>query len=361
MPDDPLKGAEAGDSVPIDKLDSSSTDEMGSKERTSTASSDPAVRVTPLSEGPPPRAPARHAKSQGGRAPDGPEIAPGAEDGGIPAPEFRHELLKECEALVLFLGRYGSAFADADGMPERTKALVELVARLSGRIPSPEEWKELVLAYSEVTKVTYARSGVHGRSVLDTWGSGGMFGPEQGKPDTGRWDPVRSIGRWSELSGRRRRPLRVAVQLGLTALALQWLVAWAGRISDPKALSWLESVPYAFATDLAPLVIPAAWGGLGACIFLMKKLSDKLSDFAFEEARLKGDGTRIFLGAILGVAVVQIFFPTYSETMLVGDVPFGPTTAAFVAGLGVKPIYAAFEAVSEGIAERIASKKKTVG
>ena len=89
----------------------------------------------------------------------------------------------------------------------------------------------------------------------------------------------------------------------------------------------------------------------------MKRLSDRLFEMAYEEARVKGDGTRIFLGSMLGVVIVVLFFPEFGGQIEAGDVKFGPATAAFVAGLGVKPIYGAFEELSEALSNRIAGRK----
>ena len=85
----------------------------------------------------------------------------------------------------------------------------------------------------------------------------------------------------------------------------------------------------------------------------MKRLSDKLFDMAYEEARLRGDVTRIFLGAMFGVVIVVLVFPSFGEQIQLGEVNLMPATAAFVAGLGVKPVYAGFEAMSEGLASRL--------
>ena len=89
---------------------------------------------------------------------------------------------------------------------------------------------------------------------------------------------------------------------------------------------------------LYEFVAPAIWGGIGACVFLMKRLSDKLFEMAYEESRLRGDVTRIVLGAMLGVVVVVLFFPDFGEQIQLGDAGIAPVTAAFVAGLGVKPV-----------------------
>ena len=85
----------------------------------------------------------------------------------------------------------------------------------------------------------------------------------------------------------------------------------------------------------------------------MKRLSDKLFEMAYEEARLRGDVTRIFLGAMFGVVVVCCDVSRLRGEVLVGEINLMPATAAFIAGLGVKPVYAGFEALSEGLASRL--------
>ena len=67
---------------------------------------------------------------------------------------------------------------------------------------------------------------------------------------------------------------------------------------------------------------------------------------------MRGDLTRVFLGAMLGVVVVVLFFPSFGEEALLGESGWAPGMAAFIAGLGVKPVYAAFESLSEELARR---------
>ena len=111
-------------------------------------------------------------------------------------------------------------------------------------------------------------------------------------------------------------------------------------------------------TTLSNLLSPALWGGLGACIFLTKRISDKLFELAYEESRMRGDVTRIFLGSMLGVVAVVLIFPDFTERVVLGEASLGPATVAFVAGLGVKPVYAAFESLSEELARRFSGKRQ---
>ena len=147
------------------------------------------------------------------------------------------------------------------------------------------------------------------------------------------------------------------------------------------------------------LLVPLAWGALGTCAFLMKQLSDRLSAFAYEEARARGMEARIFLGAILALIVVECIAPQgdaktatpptasvvvqtdgtaparqpaqplasqpdtakgSSESKAASlsknqnlPVPLQIYIIAFLAGLGIKPVYTAIEGLIEGIAARV--------
>ena len=261
----------------------------------------------------------------------------------------RHEIMQECEALVIYLARHGDVLQEANELKESYNRLSCLVSQCKGRTLRPEEWTELMQTYANVTRFTYRIQGVNGRSVLDTWG-------ERDQPSRSWWD----IRRWLPLvfaPKRHQRPLKIAIGLSASAILLQCFTGWAGRINDPGTLSGGYLFLYNIVGDLAPLLVPAVWGGIGACVFLMKRITDRLATFAYEDNRLKGYGTRIFLGAIFGVLVVQVFFPTHQENVALGDISLAPLTTAFVAGLGVKSIYAAFEAVIDGLAARVSGRR----
>jgi len=95
--------------------------------------------------------------------------------------------------------------------------------------------------------------------------------------------------------------------------------------------------------DLLPLIVPAVSGGMGSRVVLTKLISDKLSAFTYEETLLRGDGTRIFLGAILGVLVDMLFSPEFTGQIAAGGASFGPVVLVFAAGLSVNGFYSAFE------------------
>ena len=262
-------------------------------------------------------------------------------------PYDRNEILEECEALAIYIARHGDILKD-DKEKECFKRLTSLVSKCQGNDFTVEDWSNLIEEYANVSNFTYSNRGVNGRTVLDTWGRTEQKSQKLWK--IFRWIPPLFYPK------RYQRPLTVAFWLLIIAIFLQISIGWASRISDPSLLGKNFLIYFNLVHDLIPLLLPAVWGSIGSCVFLMKRISDKLFEYAYEEARLKGDGTRILLGAIFGILVVQVSFPNHEENLVLGEIGLGPMTAAFVAGLGVKVVYAAFEAVVEGLSKRISGQ-----
>ena len=245
------------------------------------------------------------------------------------AEEF-DRLLAEANALALYVARHG------DSLSVENKGLyVSLLDAISTAESSrsPPQWHALMKAYADVTAVTYMDRGVNGRTILDT---------QSKKPS--------SAGRWRFVP--RVRPMVIGIVLFVLVLVLEVLMDWSARVSDPGTLSVFSGGAFALITTLSTFLVSAAWGGIGACVFLAKRISDKLFEMAYEESRMRGDLTRVFLGAMLGVVVVVLFFPSFGEEALLGESGWAPGMTAFIAGLGVKPVYAAFESRSEELARR---------
>lgn len=123
-----------------------------------------------------------------------------------------------------------------------------------------------------------------------------------------------------------------------------------------------------------PFLGPLAWGALGSCLYLLKSLSDKAADFQFDCRLINGIPTRITIGAILGLIIVQLFDLQHvaaDAAQVAGSGGQGDSgaaakvsaggvvgqlslpAAAFMAGLGAKVIYGALENVLEALAERL--------
>ena len=190
--------------------------------------------------------------------------------------------------------------------------------------------------YAKMSAVTYEKKGVNGRTILDTCDDR----PEAMLPGDGD----RSEGWWKrrfrQVSTRRFRPVGVGLLLLLAALGME-------VVMNPAIVSE-DNLWARMTTALAPLLFPALWGGIGACTFLMKRLSDKLFELSYEESRQRGELVRVVLGAVIGVVATQLFTEFSSDTSRLPVM-----TTAFVAGLGVKPVYAAFESLIEGLAQRL--------
>ncbi len=190
--------------------------------------------------------------------------------------------------------------------------------------------------YAKVTAVTYEKKGVNGRTILDTCDDR----PEAMLPGDGNHPEKWWKRRIRQVFTRRFRPVGVGLVLLLAALVMEVVMNPA---IVPEDDLWAQVT-----TALAPLLFPALWGGIGACTFLMKRLSDKLFELSYEESRQRGELVRVVLGAVIGVVATQLF------TEFSNDASRLPVmTTAFVAGLGVKPVYAAFESLIEGLAQRL--------
>lgn len=246
-------------------------------------------------------------------------------------------LLEEAKALALYVGRHGNGLFEVNAASaakdEPCDVLLAAIANATSS-PSAASWTMLMDAYATVSSVTYKKRGVNGRSVLDT----------------------ANVRPWSVSY----RPFWIGILLFVIALAVHSL---------PHLLAdgfWVKLMG-----ALDPLLIPALWGGVGACTFLAKHLSNRLSEQAYERIRQQGDIVRIFLGAMIGVFAVVVLtdfgspvgglaVPGAGDTSggsTIADDPapiaMGPVVIAFASGLAVKPIYAAIETLANALANRL--------
>ena len=103
-----------------------------------------------------------------------------------------------------------------------------------------------------------------------------------------------------------------------------------------------------------PLLIPVAWGALGACTALAKRVSDRLTAMSYEENRMQGLPARIFLGAALALVLdILVFVERSPSTEEVAGLGFGPIVGAFLAGLFVQHIYGAFESLMRRVSRAV--------
>ena len=251
-------------------------------------------------------------------------------------------LLEEAKALALYVGRHGNGLlVDDTGKTsdDPCNALLAAIAEATSS-PSASSWKTLMQAYARVSSVTFEKHGVNGRSVLDT-----------ANVRRSRFWSVSRLREWWT-GTQRYRPLVI----GLTLFFVALVVHAAPHLSAQQSAGfWMSLIRV-----LDPLLIPALWGGIGACTFLAKHLSNKLSQQAYERARQQGDIVRIFLGAMIGVFAVVVLTDFGSSVGAPNETNGGPAplamgavVIAFATGLAVKPIYAAIESLANTLASRL--------
>ncbi len=257
-------------------------------------------------------------------------------------PDEMEILLREAKALNEYLARHGAEPTEQISgkkldlqLVQGHSHLIDAIAAATKRA-SAENWKKLSKAYSHVSGATYQKYKVSGKTIVDTLN-----------------------GRRGIIS-KKNVPVLIGIGLFVLALVVEYMIAWTGRIPDTvQEPSGNYSFIYHATLNLAPFVVPAIWGAIGACVFLSKRISDLLYAMSYEVNKMQGIIPRIFLGAILGFITVFLLFDTSEvlKPVAIGDVKIGPIVAAFVAGLSVKPIYRGFESLSEGIAKRFSPDK----
>ena len=162
---------------------------------------------------------------------------------------------------------------------------------------------------------------------------------EQTKPVTGRTVTDSSASAHTRLG-------RISVVTGLFftfAFGNYIAISWLGDLPDGEGISpWLELMAHTW-----DAMTPFFWGGLGSCVYLIKKVDDAASAHQYENHQLKGWVTRILIGGLLGSVTMIVCSPfIFSELTL----PITPHVIAFVTGLSSKTVYSIFE----GIVDRYA-------
>ena len=123
--------------------------------------------------------------------------------------------------------------------------------------------------------------------------------------------------------------------------------------SDTAETSWGWTFTE-FHTYVLTKLGPFFWGGLGSCIYLLKRVSDAVASFRFDLDRYPGWQTRVLLGSVLGGTVAYLFEPAFgSENAALGIQSVGPNVLAFLTGLGTKIIYGGLEKTVEILAEKM--------
>ena len=254
-------------------------------------------------------------------------------------PTLTERLRCACEEADL-LAWYFARHCPGDANEAASTGYSELIAALAAARDNEteESYRALMEAYHKLAWFTYSTREVHGRSIQDTL--------------------RRPQGRLGFLVDRRILPVVWGVIFFLSALALQVLDAWTKTVLDDSASAGeAVSTEVLRATLLAsciPLLSPVAWGALGACAALAKRISDRLSAMSYEDNRMRALTARIFLGAALALVLdVLVFVEGDGTGESASEIGFGPIVAAFLAGLFVQHIYDALETFMSRISRAI--------
>ncbi len=185
---------------------------------------------------------------------------------------------------------------------------------------------KMIKLYGELTAITYPRFEVNGRSLRSS---------EQASSE-----------------------LWLVSLCGITFFALA-IILNAFPVLNSLTLtenSWISEltlqntmIVYGFVSEF---LYPAVWGGLGASVFLTMKVAQEAQSSRFDSRRLRGQISRILLGTILGVVIANLFYENI-QSMLGSAEAVGPTGIAFLAGIGVKPIYEALVAGVDRLGDMI--------
>lgn len=143
-------------------------------------------------------------------------------------------------------------------------------------------------------------------------------------------------------------PLFVYIYVFLfLALINEGFNLWIRDIIEPEEgiRLWLVQAQRYLLDNLSPLF----WGGLGSCVFLLKRLSDEARERRFDHRLLQGMHIRVWLGAILGLVVIFLYD---EETFGAEAINLDAKAIAFFTGVGVKLVYGAIEKTIEQLAEK---------
>jgi hypothetical protein len=118
---------------------------------------------------------------------------------------------------------------------------------------------------------------------------------------------------------------------------------------------WLSFSNLAVAHEYVLSILgPFFWGGLGACTYLLKRVSDFVQTFTFDLDRFPGWQTRVLLGFLLGGIVAYLFFPAFQSQQLGATATdaIKPNVLAYLTGLGTKVVYGAIEKLIDILVEK---------
>jgi hypothetical protein len=235
--------------------------------------------------------------------------------------------ISEIEALIEYVAERG-----IEGTRE---ILNDIYQALHGYLDASEDKKAaagvpLLENYAALCAVTYPANGVNGRTILDTKGI------------------YRHI--WFIMV--------IGLLFATFAFGTEMLDLYFNSIPHPD--DGFNADLYMVHGTILTFLSPFFWGGLGASVYLFKRVYDASQDKSFDKTRIKGASLRIWLGAILGAAVQYIYD---DENITSVAVNLDANVVAFLTGVSVKVVYGAIEKSVQSLSDalNLKSLKKTTG
>lgn len=141
--------------------------------------------------------------------------------------------------------------------------------------------------------------------------------------------------------------ITVGVFLGICLFG-QLSVHFVANSSIENLNEWVWKVSYYFGLHVYPVMAGLLWGGLGSCVYLLKRVNDLAQSRQFDPDLYKGVWVRMVLGGTLGWVVVNIFD---LESADLGGISI--PAVAFITGLSVKIVYGALEKLVVTLEEKL--------
>ncbi|HEX7028255.1 MAG TPA: hypothetical protein VF268_13525, partial [Gammaproteobacteria bacterium] len=137
------------------------------------------------------------------------------------------------------------------------------------------------------------------------------------------------------------------ITLAILAVFNEVLVSWTSdKAFHPTTAEGAPSLAYFLKEHIFHELTPFIWGALGGCIYLSMRLYDIALNRAFDRTRFHGWVLRVLLASIIGAVTFYIINP---DKVAPG---ISIEALAFLAGLGVKVVYGAFEKLIDTIVEK---------
>lgn len=126
------------------------------------------------------------------------------------------------------------------------------------------------------------------------------------------------------------------------------VIAFAGFSAGVDG-AYFKGKPSLYVNECIKIIIPYAYGGLGACAYLLRTAHSLIAERAFDLRRKPEYMNRVLLGTVSGGAIVLLFNPSGDDD----TVRISAAALGFVAGYSNDLLFSAIERVVAAILPRV--------